>query len=117
MPEYSYICNLCYDKRTIVAGIHEDHNDQVCGCGALMGRDYMADKPRVHADSYHKAIHSDALAIDPSKRKEHERLHPDIKLDSKCRPVFDNFKAHEAYLEHTGHVKLPGKNKRKPVTK
>lgn len=68
---------------------------------------------RVHGDSYHKAIHSDALAIHPDQRKEHERLYPDIKIDSKNRPVFDNFQKHDAYLEATGHVKnrAPGKQK------
>lgn len=70
---------------------------------------------RVHGASYHKAIHSDALAIHPDQRKEHERQHPDIKIDEKCRPIFDNFKAHDKYLEDTGYVKNRAPNKPRTV--
>ncbi|KKN79142.1 hypothetical protein LCGC14_0343300 [marine sediment metagenome] len=70
---------------------------------------------RVHADSYHKDIHSDALAIHSSQREEHERLYPDIKIDEKNRPVFDNFKKHDKYLDDTGHVKNRAPNQPRTV--
>jgi predicted RNA-binding Zn-ribbon protein involved in translation (DUF1610 family) len=62
--------------------------------------------------NYKHPIHSDSLAINPEQRAEHERLFPDIRLDKECRPIFDNYRDHEAYLKKTGFVKLPKKIKR-----
>ena len=112
MPEYTFTCESCSDFTTVF--VHKFGDLIVPEChGKIMDRDFQTDMPRVHGDSYHKAIHSDALAIHPDQRKEHERLYPDIKVDEKNRPVFDNFKAHDKYLEDTGFIKnrAPGKQK------
>jgi hypothetical protein len=69
--------------------------------------------PRVHSDSYRKPIHSDALAIHPSQRREHEQKYPDVKLDSENRPILDSYKKHDDYLEKRGVYKPPGRNRRK----
>lgn len=61
--------------------------------------------------NYTHPIHSDALAIHPNQRAEHERLFPNIRLDEQNRPIFDNFVNHENYLKKCGLVKLPQKIK------
>ena len=55
--------------------------------------------------NYKHPIHSDALAIHPDQRAEHEREFPNVRLDGQSRPVFDNYVNHEAYLKKTGFVK------------
>ena len=55
--------------------------------------------------NYQNPIHSDALAIHPDQRAEHEREFPNVRLDGECRPVFDNYVDHEAYLKKTGFIK------------
>jgi hypothetical protein len=86
---------------------------QLCICGADMHRDIAADVPFVSGGEYHKAIHSDSLAISPDQRAEHERQFPNIKLDSECRPIFDNFKDHDAYLKKCGFKKERQRIRRK----
>lgn len=63
--------------------------------------------------NYQRPIHSDALAISPTQRAEHERLFPNIRLDKMCRPIFEKFTDHEAYLEKCGIVKHAQKIKPK----
>lgn len=60
---------------------------------------------------YRNPIHSDAMAISPDQRAEHEKLFPNIRLDKECRPVFDNVRDHDDYLKRTGFVKHPKKIK------
>ncbi len=66
----------------------------------------------VHGN-YSHPIHSDALAVTPDQRAEHERLFPEIRLDGQNRPIFDNYTRHEAYLKKTGFVKETQKIKPK----
>ncbi len=61
--------------------------------------------------NYKHPIHSDAMAISPDQRAEHEKLFPNIKLDPQCRPIFENFVDHEAYMKKCGIVKTPKKIK------
>ena len=61
--------------------------------------------------NYEHPIHSDALAINPDQRAEHQRLFPNIRLDKQNRPIFDNFMSHENYLKKCGLVKLSQKIK------
>jgi hypothetical protein len=111
---YPFKCKECSLTVDFVCPHAElEGKDKTCiNCGAELVRDYQAGKPRVHADSYSKPIHSDALAIHPEQVEEHRRLYPKIPIDEKCRPVFQNYPDHDEYLEKTGHVKLPGKRKR-----
>ena len=113
MPQFSFICNECGARKTEFVKSRSELEVPLCHGHGPMNRDFHSDSIRVRAGGYKRPIHSDALAIAPSQRKEHERLFPDIALDDKCRPVFDNFEKHEAYLEKTGFQKSPGKQKRR----
>ena len=116
MPFYCFTCPVCGRERTLLREIKHRNDDALCTeCGVIMHRDICAENP--HAQSrgscYSKEIHSDSLAISPSQVEEHKRKFPNIKIDLECRPVFDNYPDHDAYLEKTGFVKMPGKKKRK----
>ena len=106
MPLYSFQCPECGDKEESVRTMENADKACMCTCGAKMNRDFQADIPFASGGDYgSRAIHSDSLAIAPSQREEHQKLFPDIKLDSQCRPVFDNFSAHEKYLKQCNIVK------------
>ena len=114
MPVYSFRCVNCGHTDERVRSMKNCDKSCVCTeCRHTMSRDIAADTPFVSGGSYHRAIHSDSLAISPTQRAEHERLFPNIKLDSECRPVFDNFREHDAYLKKTGFRKERQKTKRK----
>ena len=59
--------------------------------------------------NYKHPIHSDALAVHPDQRAEHEKNCPNIRLDKQNRPVFDNFVDHEDYMKKINVVKVPQK--------
>jgi len=114
MPFYTFRCRQCEYRTEVFNRRREDVVTPVCGeCEVEMGRDFRADRPMVNRDSYHKAIHSDALAITPGQVAEHKKLFPDIQIDSECRPVFDNYRQHDKYLDQIGAVKHPKRNKRR----
>ncbi|MCP4541703.1 MAG: hypothetical protein GY832_31615 [Chloroflexi bacterium] len=114
MPVYAYVCDMCGNREDIVKPMAESSLPVICsGCSDLMRRDLMAGSPRCQKDSYTKDIHSDALAIHPEQRAEHQRLYPDVPLDKACRPVFTNFGQHDAYLEKRGKHKPQGRNRRR----
>jgi putative FmdB family regulatory protein len=104
MPLYSFICSKCYESKERILPMRDADKPQFCECGYQMRRNFQADIP--HApNTYKKPIHSDSLAINPEQRAEHEKIFPDIKLDSQCRPVFDNFQSHQRYLDKCNLVK------------
>ena len=113
LPRYSFTCTKCFKSEERILSMENADKLQVCQCGCQMRRNFQADVPNISGGDYHRAIHSDALAINPSQRAEHERLFPDIKLDDECRPVFDNFSRHEKYLKETGFKKIPQRIRRK----
>lgn len=114
MPEYSFVCNDCGTRKTEYVKRHALLVVPCCPeCTEQMSRDFRTDIPRAHKDCYSKPIHSDSLAISPDQREEHERKFPYIKLDNKCRPIFDRFETHERYLNETGFRKNPGKQRRR----
>lgn len=105
MPLYSFICLKCGAKDERIRAMQNAGKECMCvKCGARMNRDFAADIPHA-ANDYKKPIHSDSLAIHPDQREEHEKVFPDIKLDSQNRPVFDNFAAHESYMKTCNIVK------------
>lgn len=114
MPLYSFICPKCDVKEEHVRHMENADKVCICKCGAHMNRDFLADIPHA-ANDYRKPIHSDSLAISPSQRTEHEQHFPDIKLDNECRPIFDNFQAHDSYLKKTGFRKKRQRTKPKGV--
>lgn len=114
MPSYVYYCPDCNNQELVVKPMADAARAENCPvCGVEMTKDVAANMPRVHADSYRRPIHSDALAIHPSQVEEHQRLYPDVPLDSECRPILSNYKQHEKYMEGRGVYKRPGRNRRK----
>lgn len=106
MPTYAFKCPACGWTDEIVKPMSASNSVETCRqCCATMDRDYQAEGFRTNADSYHREIHSDALAIHPEQAVEHRRLYPDIPLDAACRPVLQNFGQHEKYIEARGVVK------------
>lgn len=112
MPRYCFVCE-CGRKIEVVRPMKDAEKPWRCLCGEKMQRDFGAEGVFAGGKDYNRPIHSDSLAVSPRQRAEHERTFPEIKLDSQCRPVFDKFSSHEAYLKQTGFVKHPGKQKRK----
>ena len=98
MVTHSFICDDCmvlvHDTNT--KGIHKCPE-----CGGDMRWDLNIS---IHGN-YLRPVHSDSLAISPTQRAEHERMFPNIRLDDECRPIFDNFTNHDAYLKMTGFKK------------
>lgn len=118
MPAYSFRCRNCDHKREVIRPMKDADKLVLCICNVDMERDFAADQIRVGKTSYAKPIHSDALAVSPRQRTEHEKLFPDIKLDSQCRPVFDSYRKHQNYLDKCGLVKQRNrKGKRRSCSK
>ncbi len=106
MINHSFTCNYC--KRT-TTDTNTKKIHRCLSCGGDMQWDLNI---AIHGNYTHP-IHSDALAIHPNQRAEHEQLFPNIRLDGQNRPIFDNFMDHENYLKKCGLVKLPQKIKPK----
>lgn len=113
MPRYCFVCPSCGINLEVVRHMEDAEKSWKCTCGKEMQRDYNSEGVRTGGKDYNKPIHSDSLAISPRQRVEHEQTFPEVKLDNQCRPVFENFRQHEKYLEQTGFVKHPKKRKRK----
>ena len=111
MPFYSFICGKCGQKWEQFREMDHSNDPALCRCGELMRRDFKADKPMAGNRTYHKPIVSDSLAVSPTQVEEHRRLFPDVKILDDGRPVFEDYKTHDAYLEKTGFVKRPQKIK------
>lgn len=106
MPTYEYVCPKCSWRDEIIKSMAASNTVETCRqCGAEMNRDYGAEGVHSTADSYCRELHSDALAIHPSQREEHQRLYPDVPLDSECRPVLQNYRQHNEYIEKRGVAK------------
>ena len=103
---HTFICDNCgiVIQDTTSIGIHKCPT-----CGEDMRWDLNI---AIHGN-YKRPIHSDALAISPTQRAEHERLFPNIRLDKMCRPIFEKFTDHEAYLKKCGIIKHTQKIKPK----
>jgi len=105
MPTYSFVCPECGTREEYTRHMENADKVCICKCGAHMNRDFQVDMPFASGDYHNGAIHSDSLAISPDQRTEHLKTFPNIKLDSQNRPVFDNFQAHEAYMDKCNIVK------------
>jgi len=98
MAIHSFVCDSCM----IVV---QDENTKCVHVCPECGKDMRWDLNIGIHGNYKRPIHSDALAINPSQRAEHERHFPNIRLDNQCRPIFEKFTDHEAYLKKTGFMK------------
>ncbi len=107
MPIYSVKCPHCGAVDEHVQTMRNANRKHKCPkCGTAMVRDWSADAPFVSGGhQYRRAIHSDSLAISPDQVAEHKKQFPNIRIDSECRPIFENFKDHDAYLKKCGFKK------------
>jgi hypothetical protein len=83
----------------------------------VCARDFGADLFHTASDRYDKPIISDSLAIGMDQIAEHKAQFPDIDVTNQGQLVFDKYSTHEAYLEKTGHIKHPGKIRRRVAKK
>jgi len=104
MALHNFICDDC----NIVI---EDSNTKTIHRCPKCGKDLRWDCNIAIHGNYKHPIHSDALAISPTQRAEHEKRFPNIRLDGQCRPIFNNFTQHEKYMEDCGIIKHPQKIK------
>ena len=103
---YCYRCPRCGWVDEVAKPMSASDTIEICRqCGTPLNRDYAAEGVHTSADSYHRELHSDALAIHPSQRAEHEQKYPNVPLDAACRPVLRNYRQHNEYLEARGIVK------------
>lgn len=116
MPAYPYVCDACGEHRDIVKPMAESSREERCTCDAIMRRDLMAGRPRCRKEFYSKELHSDALAVHPEQRAEHQKLYPDVPLDRQCRPVLSSYVQAERYYEKRG-VHKPMQRRRRRMTK
>jgi len=105
MPTYTFYCYKCRKHKEVFRPMGEAREPEFCNCGQEMVRDFRRDLVNVGDKDYARPIHSDSLAIMPSQVAEHKRDHPDIKLDSECRPVFTSYRQHNKYLDKCGFEK------------
>jgi len=112
MPLYPMVCPKCEDTFELVAHMNEEKTHECVICLIPMERDWQNMNVHASSDSYSRDIHSDALAITPAQVAEHRQHFPDVELDNQCRPVFTNYKQHNAYLEKTGFTKKRQKARR-----
>jgi len=104
-----YYCPKCDDDMDmtevrITMRAHETNLCDTCGTRGYIGKKVgvgMLGGDR----NYSKPIHSDSLAINPDQIAEHRKLFPDIKVDPEGRPIFDNYRKHDDYLNKCGFVK------------
>ncbi len=95
---FGFKCRGCGAERKDVMP-DEMHHCSECGGDMHMKSFALA------GGNYNRPIHSDALAIHPDQRAEHEQKFPNIRLDEQNRPVFDNMGDHQKYLDDCGLVK------------
>ncbi len=98
MATHRFVCDECAItvEDSTTKGIHF--------CPRCSGEMYW-DVQVNFQSGYERPVHSDALAIHPDQRAEHEQTFPNIRLDEQNRPVFDNLHDHQAYLDKCGMVK------------
>jgi len=117
MPTYCFICPECGQTTELIRPISQCSDPVTCECGGTMNRDFYTERPNIGDREYARAIHSDALAVNPSQRAEHKEKFPDVPLDNECRPVFTSYRQHETYLKKIGAVKQRQRIRRRGTRK
>ena len=114
IPTYCFICHECGSIKEVVKPVSERNDLVQCDtCRCAMLRDFAAEGVNSGNKEYAKPIHSDAMAISPDRIKEHQQNFPDVKLDSQCRPVLENYQQHKKYAEGRGFIKPPIRKKKR----
>ena len=105
MVKHSFVCDDC---KIVIQDTDTKEIHKCPKCGGDMRWDLTG--MAIHGN-YKHPIHSDALAIHPDQRAEHEQRFPNIEIDKQNRPVFSNFVDHENYLKKCNLVKVTKKIK------
>ncbi len=114
-------CDIDRDMSEIcITGLaHETNLCDTCGTRVYMGFK-QGSTIGIRGREYFHPLHSDSLAINPIQIAEHRALFPDVKIDGEGRPIFENFRQHDDYLETCGfhkqdqRIKPKGKRIDKP---
>ena len=119
MPSYTFVCPVCEGTDERVRPMKDVGKICKCKvCGSHMKRDVAADMPFVSGGrQYGRAIHSDSLAITPDQVAAHKKQFPNIRIDSECRPVFEDYKSHDDYLKKCNFKKEPQKIRHRKTKK
>ncbi len=107
--QHIYYCPNCdadMDMSTVCITMraHETNLCDTCGKRGYVGkkRGYTIG---IRGKEYFHPLHSDSLAINPIQIAEHRALFPDVNIDGEGRPIFENFRQHDDYLEKCGFHK------------
>ncbi len=107
MPRYCFECLWCDTQKEVVRPMKDSGLSEICGCGAVMKRNYIAEHSAVRGD-YNEPIVSDSMAFDAIDLVEHRRRFPniDIQVDHarSARPIFRNLSQKRKYLKARGMV-------------
>lgn len=99
MVVHDFVCDDC----NISVQDTDTRESHVCsGCGKNMRWDLIGIGIQ---GNYRFPVHSDALAINPNQRAEHEQMFPNIRIDKQNRPIFENGVDHQNYLDKCNLVK------------
>lgn len=101
MKRLIYYCPKCDADKPLIRVTRQTDEDDLCEtCGARGYYAYIKSTGQISGDkNYSHPIHSNSLAISPAQVAEHKKRFPNIKIDSECRPVFDNYVEHDKYLQ------------------
>lgn len=92
------------EKVCITSLAHETNLCDACGTRVYVGWK-LGYTIGIRGKEYFHPLHSDSLAINPSQIPEHRKLFPNVNVDSEGRPIFENFRQHDDYLETCGFQK------------
>ena len=114
MPRYDYYCPICKYKKQIVKPMNQYDKSEFCDdCLATMERDYNQHGLHCGNKHYSKPIISEALGIHPDQTAEHREHFPNIEVMPEGQLKFDNYQAHNNYLNKIGW----GKNENRRIRK
>ena len=110
MAIYAYTCSKCHRQEDVVKPMADSDRAEECPtCGYPMRKHFADNVPTVYQDGYSHDLHSDALAIHPSQRAEHQERYPDVKIDHLNRPVLTSARQADKYYDGRDVVKAGGR--------
>ncbi len=104
----AYVCSACGSDSPVLKLICRVPADEAtCShCGGEVIKAFVEGVTTgIRGKEYFHPLHSDSLAINPIQVAEHRALFPNIKIDGEGRPIFENFRQHNDYLETCGFHK------------